>query len=244
MSDPGSFLSRWSRRKREAAEESDQTKTPAESEPAVENARAAEAAPSNGPAPPSDAPEAPAPVFDPASLPAIESITADTDIRAFLAPGVPPKLTRAALRRAWAADPKIRDFVGLADYDWDFNTPGSMAGFGPLEMTEELREVVGRIIEPPPAVDRLERLDSASAEQRPGQDSNEINAGGHTPLTEQDDKNAGIAEETSTKKPDQSLDSDELTRCGQVDVAAQHQPEKLDTQHAIARHSHGRALPK
>jgi hypothetical protein len=80
------------------------------------------------------------PLFDPASLPPIESISAETDIRAFLAPGVPPELARAALRRAWAADPKIRDFVGLADYDWDFNAPGSMAGFGPLEMTEGLRE--------------------------------------------------------------------------------------------------------
>ena len=74
-----------------------------------------------------------------ASLPPLESITAESDIRAFLAPGVPPELTRAALRRAWAADPKIRDFVGLAEYDWDFNTPGAMAGFGPLEMTDELR---------------------------------------------------------------------------------------------------------
>src|SRR4029077_14054976 len=90
----------------------------------------------------SDALELPAPTFDPASLPAIESITADTDIRAFLAPGVPPELTRAALSRAWAADPKIRDFVALADYAWDFNTPGSMAGFVPLEMSEELRRQV------------------------------------------------------------------------------------------------------
>src|SRR6202040_2459051 len=89
-----------------------------------------------------------APPFDPLSVPSIESITADTDIRGFLAPGVPPELTRAALRRAWAADPKIRDFVGLADYDWDFNAPGSMAGFGSLEMTDELRRMAARIVGP------------------------------------------------------------------------------------------------
>jgi Protein of unknown function (DUF3306) len=41
------------------------------------------------------------PAFDVTKLPPIESITADSDIRAFLAPGVPPELTRAALRRAW-----------------------------------------------------------------------------------------------------------------------------------------------
>src|SRR5437879_6035193 len=72
------------------------------------------------------------PARDLANLVPLESIGAETDIRAFLAAGVPPELTRAALRRAWLSDPKIRNFVGLADYDWDFNTPGSMAGFGIL----------------------------------------------------------------------------------------------------------------
>ena len=69
-----------------------------------------------------------------------------------MTPGVPSELTRAALRRAWAADPKIRDFKGLADYDWDFNTPGAMPGFGPLDMTDELRravsDMVGRNLKP------------------------------------------------------------------------------------------------
>ena len=166
MSDPGKFLSRWSRRKREAAEAADATTPPAASEPAVENATARAAPQANLPRRATRA-EIDAPTFDLASLPAIESITAETDIRAFLAPGVPPELTRAALRRAWAADPKIRDFVGLADYDWDFNTPGSMAGFGPLEMTEELRQVVARIIgRPPPRTERAARA-AWIGEQRP-----------------------------------------------------------------------------
>jgi hypothetical protein len=59
---------------------------------------------------------------------------------------VPVDIARAALRRAWSADPRIRDFVGLADYDWDYHTPGSAAGFGPLEMTDELRQMVARIL--------------------------------------------------------------------------------------------------
>ena len=60
------------------------------------------------------------------------SITAVTDIRAFLAPGVPTELARAALRRAWSADPAIRDFVGLAENAWDFTDPTAMPGFGAL----------------------------------------------------------------------------------------------------------------
>jgi hypothetical protein len=74
--------------------------------------------------------------FDPASLPSVESIVADTDIMAFLRAGVPAELTRAALRRAWASDPAIRDFIGIAENQWDFNDPNGIAGFGPIGAAE------------------------------------------------------------------------------------------------------------
>jgi hypothetical protein len=101
--------------------------------------RAAEAAPDNAaataaPAPATAAGDAP---FDPASLPSIESIAADTDIVAFLRAGVPADLTRAALRRAWASDPAIRDFIGIAENQWDFNDPDAIPGFGPLAAMED-----------------------------------------------------------------------------------------------------------
>src|SRR5450432_2699232 len=70
--------------------------------------------------------------FDPASLPSIEAITVDTDIRGFLQSRVPAELTRAALRQAWASDPAIRDFVGIAENQWDFNDANAIPGFGPL----------------------------------------------------------------------------------------------------------------
>ena len=109
------------------------------------------------------------PTFDLASLPPIESITAETDISGFLAAGVPSELTRAALRRAWASDPKIRNFVGLADYAWDFNAAGSMAGFGPLEMTDEVGKVVGQMVEPDrTAADASTPPDPVSTPQRHG----------------------------------------------------------------------------
>ena len=74
--------------------------------------------------------------FDPASLPLIDSISADTDIVEFLKSDVPTELTRAALRRAWTSDPAIRDFIGIADNQWDFNDPNGIAGFGRLDATE------------------------------------------------------------------------------------------------------------
>src|ERR1700723_2505215 len=70
------------------------------------------------------------------TLPAIDSITATTDIRAFLKPGVPDGLKHAALRQAWATDPAIRDFVGIAENQWDFNDRTAMPGFGPMLETE------------------------------------------------------------------------------------------------------------
>jgi hypothetical protein len=91
-------------------------------------------------------PVARGPAVDLAKLPPIESITAKSDIRAFLAPGIPPELTRAALRRAWAADPRIRDFVGLSENSWDFNSPDAIGGFGPLEMTHELRQQIAQFV--------------------------------------------------------------------------------------------------
>src|SRR5258708_36979665 len=87
-----------------------------------------------GGAPKGRAPASPA--FDPASLPPLHSITAGTDIRPFLGSNVPLDLTKAALRRAWVTDPAIRDFIGIAENQWDFNDPTAIPGFGPLGATD------------------------------------------------------------------------------------------------------------
>ena len=72
------------------------------------------------------------PPFDAADLPPIESIGTGSNIRPFLASGVPADLMRAALRRAWSTDLAIRDFIGLSENSWDFNAPGGVPGFGSL----------------------------------------------------------------------------------------------------------------
>lgn len=116
------FLSRWSRRKRAA-----EAGRPVGEAPA--------AAPAEAPLPqpaapaPLPVPAEPEPEFDIASLPPIESLTLESDIAAFLRKEVPEALKRAALRKAWTLDPAIRDFVGPADYAWDFNAPDGVPGF-------------------------------------------------------------------------------------------------------------------
>ena len=87
-----------------------------------------------GQSPPTESP------FDAANLPPIESIGAGSDIRPFLALGVPADLTRAALRRAWSTDPAIRDFIGLSENSWDFNAQDGVPGFGSLT-----RQLVARM---------------------------------------------------------------------------------------------------
>ena len=95
------------------------------------------------------------------------SITAVTDIRAFLAPGVPKELTRAALRRAWAADPAIRDFIGLAENDWDFTDPAAMPGFGALPEGTDIKKLVAQIFGEGEKPAEPRRLKPAAVVRRP-----------------------------------------------------------------------------
>src|ERR1700694_2420177 len=121
MTAPENSLSRWSRLKREAVSkgrvDANQDDTPACS---------------GGPEDTRPGAELDEALVDPQDLPSIDAITFDTDIRAFLNSRVPAELTRAALRRAWVSDPAIRDFIGIAENQWDFNDPNGIPGFGPL----------------------------------------------------------------------------------------------------------------
>src|SRR5215472_17102428 len=136
MSGDESVLARWSRRKRNAAAQSDADKNL----PPNTAERAKPASPTTGEPPPA------------APLPPIKSIGSGSDIKAFLAPGVPPELTLAALRRAWSADPAIRDFIGLSENAWDFNAPDGVPGFGSLDL-EEVRRIVAQVLDEPRAAD-------------------------------------------------------------------------------------------
>jgi hypothetical protein len=148
--DEDGFLSRWSRRKQEA-----RRAPPGEAPPAADpSPPPGDEAVAEGPA------QAPAPDPDAiteeelAALPPVESIGPDTDIAGFLRKGVPAALRKAALRRVWAADPMIRDYVNEArEYAYDWNTPGGVPGFGSIEPGEVkamLARVFGETPQPRP----------------------------------------------------------------------------------------------
>jgi hypothetical protein len=215
------FLARWSRRKREARAGNDASEP---AEPMEARARAPSVG--TGEAPPT-------PDVDLSSLPPIDSIDAATDITTFLRKGIPRELSRAALRRAWTADPVIRDFVGLAENAWDFNDPNAMPGFGPLDRSEaELGALVDRVVggvrkaaeSLPNTLAQAEDVGQlAAAERDPGQEPK--------PMEAMEDLSASGAA-TAESRPDSAA--------LQPKVA-----EQVDSEHTSARHrTHGGALPR
>jgi len=134
MTEPDNFILRWARLKREAHIDREVDNGECVGGSSREPQQAAAIEPGVASVLPRDDAAA-SETFDLSSLPSIESITSETDVRGFLQSSVPRELTIAALRRAWTSDPAIRDFIGIAESQWDFNDPNAMPGFGPLEIT-------------------------------------------------------------------------------------------------------------
>jgi hypothetical protein len=223
MSD-GNFLGRWSRLKREAAQWPKPETAPADE-------RAGDA-PTTDVAPVVPRTETKDVQLDPATLPPIESIDALSDIRDFLTPGVPPALTHAALRRAWVADPAIRDFVGLSENAWDFTTPGSIPGFEAIGDSEELRRLVAHFTQGPvPAM-------TEDADE-PGPEPAEVS---ETSQIEPD----RVVSDLGAAGPDRPLTDADLPTPppNNDDAAPQYRESEVEVGDAAPRRGHGSALPK
>ena len=223
MSEAEKFLDRWARRKRDAAD------LPAADLPAPAEAKEAAKTP-----PPPDGETAAAPAegpFDPASLPPIESITAQSDVRAFLKPGVPPELTRAAFRRAWSADPAIRDFIGLVENGWNFNDPYGVPGFGPMPMGENIGRLLAQAIGAPPP-------ETAAPAQATGEQGNPAEAPRPANLVAQSsqDQPAPAKDDLATQK--------ETSQSSEDHAALQNGSDDRENVPPSRPHGHGGALPK
>ncbi len=222
MSGDERFLARWARRKHTAAAKARVQPKPKDTGDGAAPETAAASPP----------PEETQPQFDPASLPPIETIGAGSDIRPFLAAGVPADLTRAALRRAWSADPAIRDFIGLSENSWDFNAPGGVPGFGSLT-AEDARRLLARVME------EAEALGPARpAASRPADD--------HTPApaSESGQRTAGsIADQMKLVRNTDADHGEPLPRPEKSNIAVQHEKGKREAHPPVRRRRHGGALP-
>jgi hypothetical protein len=241
-----SFIARWSRLKQQAVDERKKAEAGAEADdrrpPAAGREHAAEARAGHvsGKAAEADAP------FDPASLPPIESIVAGTDIRAFLQKGVPTALTKAALRRAWVTDPAIRDFIEMAENQWDFTDPTAIPGFGPLQASDDLRQLVGQALgnlpeaprdpgAPDPAGVSQERPDAVA---KSAADASPHPAGGAPPSS------GPPPAESSALRTQVVVPRDGTDNPDTAGVAAlQHREPPHPLGNAPRRKAHGRAMP-
>jgi hypothetical protein len=253
MTEPEGFLSRWSRRKRDTTDAADAPAPPEATDASDARSRAIEDAESGSAASEEKTDEmAPTlPSIDLSKLPPIESITAATDIRAFLAPGVPLELSRAALRRAWVVDPNIRTFIGIAENQWDFTAPDSIPGFGPLQAVDDVRRLVadvfGDISQPvgaegPAASERVPAA-SAQAVGEPEESARRAITEGVEPTPREDACPPALtAGPTEDEAPATPASNDELNRGND---AATHRTsvDHVDVIPSRPRR-HGRALPE
>src|SRR6266446_7982768 len=129
--DDKGFLARWLQRKQEAKQPERDARVadpdPAAAEPVAE----------------AESPEE----FDLSSLPSLDELTPETDITAFLRKGVPEHLRNAVLRKSWALDPAIRNYVNPAlDYAYDWNTPGGVQGSTGIGTGMDVGRLVSQIM--------------------------------------------------------------------------------------------------
>ena len=217
MSDNESFLARWSHRKHAAATSARDQPQP--NKPIPETAGGSLSAGEDQA------------LVDPKSLPPIETIDAGSDIRPFLAKGVPADLTRAALRRAWSADPVIRDFIGLSENSWDFNAPSGVPGFGALTV-EDAHRLLTQVTEGTEAL-------SSNRSAEPRTDDHAA-----APVSESP-KTTGFIAAQIQPGPDTKADHERAKlRGSEGDIAVQHKSQECKPRRSVPPCRHGRALPE
>jgi len=213
MSDNEGFLARWFRRKRIVAARGRERPMPeALKESAQPITGAADSKPETDP------------IVDLANLPPIDSIEAGSDISAFLAPGVPADLMRAALRRAWSADPAIRDFIGLSENSWDFTAPDGVPGFGSVT-AEDVRRLLAQLAGDP-------KTATGSPAPEPFPDDQGLAPHRSAPSNAKEEPDCGAA----------SVALDHRENAG--DIALQHEFEEGECSPPLQRRRYGSALPE
>ena len=217
-----SFLSRWSRRKREVeaaeAAEAAEAQTPDVVDPEAV-AREAEELEQNRLA---------------AEAVDIDSMKAGDDFGLFMKRGVPELLRRKALRKLWRSNPVFANLDGLNDYDEDFRNPAHnrytslwQLGRGFLSTEEQnTQQATGRLTRPEPETDAV----AAEAE-----DQGEVGAGADNAADAPEDaavaEDLGSAPEMAAAEAGPQADGDDerlITEGPGVPIAAVPEPEPVE----------------
>jgi hypothetical protein len=217
MSDQEKFLARWSRRKREPPDK----QAPKQSPPAADVSSVESAPP---------APKAEAPQFDISTLPSLDSIGAKSDIRAFLQAGVPSALRLAALRRAWSADPAIRNYIGPNENFWEGAGPGGVPGFGELDPNLDVKKLVAEVF--------------GEAEKEPRGATEIVSPTEQPSRTDVSRSAAPAASESGQGEPQPSAAQDADPLLHRDENVASHHDDLQQEAAASRRRRHGGAMPQ
>lgn len=229
-SDDEPFLSRWARRKRDSRT-GERTETAA-AQPAQLPQNAAKAP---------DKDPAAEPELDLSKLPKIEDLTAESDIAAFLDKRVPAVLRNAALNRMWTLDPTIRDFIEVAEYQWNWNVPGGAPFYELMEpgtgASTILADATSAIVRPLASASETEAQDQAPAVPTERDDT--------SPAVERLEDHQLVAStpeatDLRTDLPSAMEPGLEHAAAPQIYAAAQHPEEQAEI---LPRRRHGGALP-
>ena len=78
-------------------------------------------------------------------LPSLDDIIPGSDVSVFFQKHVPETLRAAALRKLWTTDPDIKDFIEMADHQWDFTNPDAIPGWSSTVDGVDLKAMVDKI---------------------------------------------------------------------------------------------------
>jgi hypothetical protein len=225
--DDKGFLARWSQRKQEAKQPDPKPEPPAAAPDAVAQDQSGEAAEE----------------FDLSSLPKLEDITGTTDISTFLRKGVPENLRNAALRKSWALDPAVRNYVNPAlEYAYDWNTPGGVPGGGELGAGFDVAGMVAQIMGDAPSAEAETPTESTDA---PATAAGPSSAG---PSSEVAASEVAAVQKAEEELPIEALRrSDEATSGAEDGGTAAGQRQEFETHDSVAPQPavrrHGSAKP-
>ena len=184
MSDEDVF-SRWSRRKRQVAEEEPDMRPGSDPVPPL---------PDNPPIVPEEGEEDEAALLEKLGLPVPETLKEGDDFSGFMAKSVPEFLRKRALRVLWRSNPVLANLDGLNDYDDDFNSPeltqkvlatGYQVGKG------FLREIV-KPVDEDVAEDSVECEDDPEPEDLTDNNSSDLAAEDPVPTLEDPENETGF----------------------------------------------------
>jgi hypothetical protein len=176
--------------------------------------------------------------FDLSSLPKLEDITGTTDISTFLRKGVPENLRNAALRKSWALDPAVRNYVNPAlEYAYDWNTPGGVPGGGELGAGFDVAGMVAQIMGDAPSGEAATPTESTDAPATAAGPSSEVAA-----------SEVAAVQKAEAELPIEALRrSDEATSGAEDGGTAAGQRQEFETRDSVAPQPavrrHGSAKP-